>query len=92
MKVKICGITNKEDATWALNYGADYIGVNFWKGSKRHVTPSTASEWVPLLPSFASVVGVFVDAGIPDMVELAAKLNLKGIQLHGHESPEQVNP
>ncbi|MBV9080688.1 MAG: phosphoribosylanthranilate isomerase [Elusimicrobia bacterium] len=90
MKVKICGITNKDDATWALNYGADFIGVNFWKGSKRHVTPAAAADWVPFLPGFASVVGVFVDAGAKDIAQIAAKLNLKGVQLHGLESPQQV--
>lgn len=90
MKVKICGITNKDDATWAINYGADLIGVNFFKGSKRYVSPASAISWVPTLPSFATVVGVFVDAPIPDIVEAAAKMNLKGVQLHGDESPEYV--
>ena len=90
MKVKICGITNKDDAIWALNYGADYIGVNFWKGSKRHVSASNAAGWVPTLPAFAFVVGVFVDADPGDVAELAAKLNLKGVQLHGSETPEYV--
>jgi phosphoribosylanthranilate isomerase len=90
MKVKICGITNKEDAVWALNYGADFVGVNFWKGSKRYVSPSNASGWVPTLPTFASVVGVFVDADPGEIADLAAKLNLKGVQLHGSETPDYV--
>lgn len=90
MKVKICGITNKDDATWALNYGADYIGINFWKGSKRHVTPSNAAGWVPTLPGFAFIVGVFVDEDPGEIADLAAKLNLKGVQLHGSETAEYV--
>ncbi len=90
MKVKICGITNKDDATWAINYGADIVGVNFWKGSKRHVSPANALGWVPSLPSFATVVGVFVDAPAAEIVNSAAKMNLKGVQLHGNESPEDV--
>jgi len=90
MKVKICGITNKDDATWAINYGADYIGVNFWKGSKRYVSPASAVGWVPTLPSFANVVGVFVDAPAKDIVDAVTKMNLKGVQLHGGETPEDV--
>lgn len=90
MKVKICGITNKDDATWAINYGADFIGINFWKGSKRYVSTANALAWVPSLPSFASVVGVFVDAPVPDIVSAAARMNLKGVQLHGNETPDEV--
>ena len=90
MKVKICGITNKDDATWALNYGADYLGVNFWKGSKRYVSPTNALGWVPTLPTFASVIGVFVDADPGEIADLSAKLNLKGVQLHGSETPDYV--
>jgi phosphoribosylanthranilate isomerase len=90
MKVKICGITNKDDATWALNYGADFIGVNFWKGSTRHITAANAIGWVPTLPPFAGVVGVFVDEDPGEVATLAAKLNLKAVQLHGAESPEYV--
>jgi phosphoribosylanthranilate isomerase len=90
MKVKICGITNKDDATWALNYGADFIGVNFWKGSKRYVSPGNAAGWVPALPAFAAVVGVFVDADPGDIADLAAKLNLRAVQLHGSETPDYV--
>jgi phosphoribosylanthranilate isomerase len=90
MKVKICGITNKDDATWALNYGADLIGVNFWKGSKRYVSPTNAAGWVPSLPPFAGVVGVFVDADPGVIADLAAKFNLKGVQLHGAETPDYV--
>jgi phosphoribosylanthranilate isomerase len=90
MKVKICGITNKDDAIWALNYGADYVGINFWKGSKRYVSPANAAGWVPTLPMFASVIGVFVDADPGDVANLSAKLNLKGIQLHGSETPDYV--
>jgi phosphoribosylanthranilate isomerase len=91
MKVKICGLTNKDDAVWALNYGADYLGVNLWKESKRHVSLATATTWVPQLPSFASVVGVFVDAGQDEIVNAVVKLNLKGVQLHGDESPAMVS-
>lgn len=90
MKTKICGLTTKEDSTWALNYGADYLGVNFFKDSPRHVSVATAEKWVPALPSFATVVGVFVDAPADDILHAVSKLKLKGVQLHGNESPEMV--
>src|SRR5262249_23123980 len=90
MKVKICGLTSKEDATWAINYGADYLGVNFYKDSPRHVSSATAEKWVPMLPSFASVVGVFVNASPEEIVKTVSHLKLKGVQLHGDESPEMV--
>ena len=91
MKVKICGLTNKDDAVWALNYGADYLGVNFYHDSPRHVSVAIASKWVPHLPSFASVVGLFVNASIEEIVKAVTKLNLKGLQLHGEESPEFIS-
>jgi phosphoribosylanthranilate isomerase len=90
MKVKICGITNKEDAVWAINYGAEYLGINFWKESPRHVSLATAQKWVTQLPAFASLVGVFVDSEADEVVNTVLKLNLKGIQLHGEESPEML--
>ena len=88
MKVKVCGLTNKEDAIWAINYGADYLGLNFFKESPRQVSLATAAKWVPELPSFASTIGVFVNAAKEDIVKTCDKLNLKGIQLHGNEDPD----
>jgi phosphoribosylanthranilate isomerase len=91
MKIKICGVTNKEDAVWAINYGADFIGLNFWKESPRHISLASASSWVSQLPSFASVVGVFVNADHDEIVHTVQKLNLKGVQLHGDETPAFIN-
>jgi len=90
MKVKICGLTNKDDAVWAVNYGADYLGVNLYKDSPRHNTVASASKWISEIPSWAQVVGVFVNAEIKDIVHAAQKLKLKGLQLHGDESPEFI--
>ncbi|MCG3203749.1 MAG: N-(5'-phosphoribosyl)anthranilate isomerase [Elusimicrobia bacterium] len=91
MKVKICGLTNKEDAVWAINYGADFIGLNLCKESKRHVSVSSASNWVAQLPSFATLVGVFVNATDEEILTAVQKLNLKGIQLHGDETPAFIS-
>lgn len=90
VKVKICGLTNKEDAVWALNYGADYLGLNLWKESPRHVSLASAEKWVSHLPPFSFLFGVFVDAGQEEILKAVQKLNLKGIQLHGTESPAEV--
>ena len=90
MKVKICGLTGKEDAIWAINYGADLLGVNFYKESPRHVSLASAEKWVSALPSFASVIGVFVNAEEKEIVKHVSRLKLKGVQLHGDESPEMV--
>lgn len=89
-KVKICGITNKDDAVWALNYGADYIGINFWKESKRHMSLKTGSALVAELPSFASIVGVFVNHTADEIVKIAQACRLKGVQLHGDETVADV--
>lgn len=86
VKIKICGITNKEDAVWAVNYGADILGLNFWKESPRYVTLATAGKWVSQLPPFVPLYGVFVNADQNEIVKTVEHLKLKGVQLHGDES------
>jgi len=61
VKVKICGITQEDDATWAVNLGADYIGLNFYKESPRHINRKKAQNIVSKLPPFVIPVGVFVN-------------------------------
>ena len=63
-KVKICGITNNEDALWAANLGADVIGLNFCSASPRKVSVKQAMKIVDGVPGFISIVGVFVDESI----------------------------
>lgn len=89
-KVKICGLTNKEDAVWALNYGADFLGINFVKASPRHVSAATAAAWVAQLPPFAFVFGIFADTDADEIVKTVGKMNLRGVQLHGNETPADV--
>lgn len=86
VKVKICGVTCKEDATWAVNLGADFIGFNFYKDSPRKVSLSYAQELVAVLPPFVFAVGVFVNDDIKNVVKIAEKLHLSLVQLHGDES------
>jgi len=87
-KVKICGITNKEDAFWASSLGADFIGVNFYKNSLRKVSVSNAKEIVSSLPKFTTPVGVFVDEGLDQLVKVCKKVGISYVQLHGDETVE----
>ncbi|HEX2269170.1 MAG TPA: phosphoribosylanthranilate isomerase [Pyrinomonadaceae bacterium] len=87
--VKICGITNLNDALAAIDAGADALGFNFYKPSPRYVTPETAHEIIAELPESILTVGVFVNEQSPQSAEdLARRASVAAIQLHGDESPE----
>jgi phosphoribosylanthranilate isomerase len=89
VKVKICGITNVEDALSAVEAGADALGFNFWRGSRRYLTPLSAREIVARVPAGVLCVGVFVDEAAPSDVErAAAEAGVGAVQLHGEETPE----
>ena len=70
--------------------GADWIGLNFHPASPRYVEPSRAAEIIALLPASLSVVGVFVDRPASEVADVAARLGLKIVQLHGHEPPSDL--
>lgn len=88
VKIKICGITCTQDATWAANLGADFIGLNFYKDSPRKVSPQNALEILKEIPPFVSSVGVFVNEDSKNMAKVIKKLNLTLVQLHGEETVE----
>jgi phosphoribosylanthranilate isomerase len=88
VKIKICGITNLEDALLAAELGADALGFIFFAKSPRHVAPETARSIIAQLPPFVAAVGVFVDEAAAVVQELAANVGLDWVQLHGQESPE----
>ena len=87
-KVKICGITNLEDALLSAKFGADALGFNFYKQSPRYLTPERAREIIQQLPPEVLKVGVFVNESLEKVVEIASIAKLDALQLHGEETPE----
>jgi phosphoribosylanthranilate isomerase len=87
--IKICGITNLDDALAAVAAGVDALGFNFYKPSPRYITPQHAREIVEQLPESLLTVGVFVNEESPDVVRsIATEAGIRAVQLHGDESPE----
>jgi phosphoribosylanthranilate isomerase len=86
-KVKICGITNLDDALAAIEYGADALGFVF-APSPRQVTTSAVKDIVGQLPPFIFKVGVFVNSELAEVQETMSLCNLDLAQLHGDESPD----
>jgi len=87
--VKICGITNLDDALAAVEAGADALGFNFYKPSPRYITPQHAREIIEQLSDSLLTVGVFVNEESPDAVQkIANESGVQALQLHGDESPE----
>lgn len=84
-RVKICGITQKQDAAFCARSGADAIGLVFYGPSPRAVTTEQAVEIVDSLPPFITTVGLFVDADKNDVNEVLAKVKLDCLQFHGSE-------
>lgn len=88
MEIKICGITNLEDANNACTYGADALGFIFYKKSPRYITPEMAKHIIENLPHPITRVGVFVNHEIKALKDVYEFCRLDLIQLHGDESPE----
>lgn len=87
-KIKICGITNIEDAIKAVELGADLLGFNFYPKSPRYIEPQEAEKIIRKLPAFIHTAGVFVNAEAESIRKTAGDLMLDWVQLHGDESPE----
>jgi len=86
-RIKICGITNVQDARAAAGAGADAIGLNFFSKSRRFVEPEVARQIVAALPVGVMTMGVFVNHGAAEIVAVAQRVGLDGVQLHGDERP-----
>ena len=87
-RVKICGITRKEDAQACVTAGADALGLVFYPDSPRSVSLTTAAEILSSLPAFVTTVGLFVNANSLDVQSVLAQIPLDCLQFHGDESPD----
>lgn len=87
--IKICGITNVDDALAAVGAGADALGFNFYGPSPRYVKPKDARGIIAKLPMSVLTVGVFVNEDSPaSVLNIANEAGITALQLHGDESPE----
>ena len=90
MFVKICGITNEEDALLAVALGADCLGFNFVPGSVRRITPNAAQTIIKRLPHGTITVGIFKNESPEKIVSTVTQCGLSGAQLHGREPVSEV--
>ena len=88
MEIKICGITNLEDALAAAECGVDALGFIFFPKSPRHVSPEAAKAIIAELPAEIVKVGVFVNRDAGEVTEIREFCGLDLIQLHGDETPD----
>lgn len=94
-RVKICGITNVEDARAAIKAGADMLGFNFYRPSPRFIDPDAAREIIAAVraegrsaETGVMMLGVFVNESVESVIRIAERSGLDGIQLHGDETAE----
>jgi len=88
IKVKICGLTNLEDAMAAAQMGADMLGFNFYPKSPRYIAPEKAEKIIDKLPAMADTVGLFVNDTFNRIEQVIERCNLDWVQFHGDEPPE----
>lgn len=86
-RVKICGITNQDDALCAAETGAHALGFVFYSKSPRNIKLRIAAKICQALPPFISKVGVFVNESEATIQKIVRECGLSAIQLHGDESP-----
>lgn len=92
VKVKVCGVTDPANALAAVELGADYLGLNFYRGSPRFVEVERALEIAGAVAGRVPLVGVFVDAPAAEVEEIAGRVGLDLLQFSGDESAEAVAP
>jgi phosphoribosylanthranilate isomerase len=82
MRVKICGLTNYEDAKLSVDFGADALGFIFYKDSKRFIHPQDAKKIIAKLPPFVQKVGLFVNHSIDEINEISKNTKINLAQIH----------
>jgi|SRR6476469_3113278 len=87
-EIKICGVTNSNDARTCVELGADMLGFNFYPPSPRYIEPTIVRGIVDVLPPRTWAVGVFVDADPAEIRKVAKTAGVRCVQLHGHATPE----
>lgn len=90
MRIKLCGVTNLDDARLCVDAGADALGFIFVPGTPRHVTAETAARIIEALPPFVTPVGVFWDHPAGQVKAIAEECRLGALQFHGDEAPEDL--
>jgi len=88
VRVKICGVTNIEDALAAVEAGADALGFMFYESSPRNVPAKVAADIIRQLPPFVAKVGVFVNATEETVRRAIGECGIDTLQFHGDETPE----
>jgi phosphoribosylanthranilate isomerase len=91
IQIKICGVTNANDARACVELGADMIGFNFYRKSPRYIEPTIVGQIVDALPPRTCAVGIFVDADPDEVRKLTKTAGLRGVQLHGCATPESCS-
>ena len=90
-QVKVCGLTNQDEAAGCVSLGADAIGCVFFSKSPRNVSLSQAKKIVRALPSHVKAVGVFVNETFSSIMQRVERCHFNAVQLHGQEPPELVS-
>jgi phosphoribosylanthranilate isomerase len=88
VKVKICGLTNYEDAAAAAEMGADMLGFNFYPKSPRYIKPADAMKIIDRIPAFVDIVGLFVNDTFERIEQVIDECRLDWVQFHGDETPK----
>ncbi len=88
VRIKICGICHSGDAHAAAELGADAIGLNCYRGSRRYLNLFAAADWISALPPTLRTIAVLVNPTFEEAIAIAELPFISGLQLHGQESPD----
>ncbi len=89
-RIKICGLTRVEDIAAAVAAGVDALGFVFYPPSPRYVRPERAAELIAAVPPYVTTVGLFVNAGLTELLDVCRVAPLGLLQFHGDESAAQA--